>query len=353
MSNYFAALIDKTAGRSAIRMKNERVYGPAVPPSDAAPAQPLEQQAVRPADAPELPPAAAERAEVAPAQSELRDDAAALAGPLPQAPGRPTPGTVSADPPVVRPTGRDFGTMPVPLPAPAADDRPGSPNQASVNSGAADIAAADTPNTLVVVAEDLSPASPEMTVEALSPRRSLPRPQGTRGQPPQVIADGSATTAAPPDQPSAAARAANQPVDATIAERGPSAIVPSTVAARSPGYAAAAPDQLHRREVFGDPADPAEGAAPAGPELQPPTRAILRPGQVRGRGSAAQEEHTGPGRPAIEPGPDHVVEVRIGRIDIRQSAQPTPPSRPPRLTAAPRLNLSDYLRRRASEGRGE
>lgn len=354
MNDYFAALINKTAGRSAIRMKNERVYGPVGPQLDAAPPQPREQQTARLADAPEIPPPATESERSGLPQPLLRDDAASPA-PLPRAVVRPTPAPVTADPPVARPKRRDPGTTPTQWSAPANDppDHPDATDRAKSNAASVDLEAANTPTVLAVAADDASPVSPGATTEVFS-RHSQSRLPGEPGRPPQFVANGSTAAAAPPDELSASAGAEIQPVRVTTATRRSSAIAPSAVVARVPGSIISAPDEQHRPEVLRDAAGPMEGAALPGPAVHPPSPAVLRPSEIRTRSHAAQEarEPRGPNRPDGAP-PDHVVEVRIGRIDIRQPAQPTPPPRPPRPAAAPRLNLSDYLRRRASEGRGE
>ena len=75
---------------------------------------------------------------------------------------------------------------------------------------------------------------------------------------------------------------------------------------------------------------------PASPLLQPRVTVVERqPPPVR------------PEAPAAEP----VIQVTIGRIEVRATPPPAQPSRP-RPAALPALSLEEYLRRRSRKGDG-
>jgi hypothetical protein len=106
---------------------------------------------------------------------------------------------------------------------------------------------------------------------------------------------------------------------------------------------------------------PARAAAIQGlPSLQGPDMALPGP---QGRGDDAMDSRGSPGRNGDTRGdhspgdvghepPAPVVQVTIGRIEVRAPAQSSPPAHPPRPapvpepTAGPRLGLEDYLQQR-------
>ena len=115
---------------------------------------------------------------------------------------------------------------------------------------------------------------------------------------------------------------------------------------------------VEREAVTSSAAPTAErGSTPVQQAETPPLTGMSRPaftGKLLGNTSLFTETPTGVGmgrphpqnHPAAQPEPETVVQIHIGRIEVRAVTSPAAPRTTPAVAAQPRMSLDDYLRQR-------